>query len=606
MTLYPPKISRWENVDDLQMLLLFAHRLEELLFDYTVDSYKARALNLHSSLIELKYRAQEVRQGESPLGVLNPLLSELESQIRTDPVLTSSQRDTFLSYHSQIAEQSPDPELIIDTVDALLTEVSTFYWTQLLSQIRSTVRAENESSLVTSLANTFVCECELQGFDRGFIFYRTIRHFWRQPVVDHTVIDDFLEDFNSSEREWSFIFRVTSAFLTIQDLTDSLENITIQEDAPDIDPDNTPAQRFLNAPNEEHPHYALISQIRAKDPVTARSYANTPLERLSDAYGFHIPQKKIAWSKQALCLDEDGDVVTILKPSTSPMKRRAHSSVEDKTDGIGSFLEVLTGQHYTINSTYRFKKSLDNYRSASNSDSTEAQLVSLWAGLESFLPSPSRGEGNRISHFTTTLLPSLTLTYPEKLLRYACTLLSNCRGEVTQYLEDLTISDHPFDTVVQVITCEDLEEERNQLYALLAEHPLLRFRCFRLNKQFRTAERTYSTIKEHRQRVEWHIQRIYATRNQIVHSADALPYLDTLVENLRAYLEELLTAVARVGLTSQRRASIEAGLQVLNIHSRQYTEELKSRDGRVNTRNYRTHIFGSSNPLSPYVEGLTP
>ena len=32
-----------------------AQSLEEMLFDYTIDSFKARALNLHSSLLELAF-----------------------------------------------------------------------------------------------------------------------------------------------------------------------------------------------------------------------------------------------------------------------------------------------------------------------------------------------------------------------------------------------------------------------------------------------------------------------------------------------------------------------------------------------------------------------
>ena len=51
----PPYLKKWKFSEKLVGLLFFAQSLNELLFDYSLDSYKAPALNLHSSALELNY-----------------------------------------------------------------------------------------------------------------------------------------------------------------------------------------------------------------------------------------------------------------------------------------------------------------------------------------------------------------------------------------------------------------------------------------------------------------------------------------------------------------------------------------------------------------------
>ena len=47
-------LKKWENVDKLEGLVFFAQLLEELLFHYSLDTYKPSALNTSSLCLELR------------------------------------------------------------------------------------------------------------------------------------------------------------------------------------------------------------------------------------------------------------------------------------------------------------------------------------------------------------------------------------------------------------------------------------------------------------------------------------------------------------------------------------------------------------------------
>jgi hypothetical protein len=107
-------------------------------------------------------------------------------------------------------------------------------------------------------------------------------------------------------------------------------------------------------------------------------------------------------------------------------------------------------------------------------------------------------------------------------------------------------------------------------------------------------------LAEHKTRVSWHIQRIYTTRNQIVHNAEALPYLRTLVENLHSYIDTLFHTISKVGMYASLRLEIPGALRVLSAHEQNYFQALSKENITCKSENYKELIFGRDNPVSPF------
>lgn len=59
------------------------------------------------------------------------------------------------------------------------------------------------------------------------------------------------------------------------------------------------------------------------------------------------------------------------------------------------------------------------------------------------------------------------------------------------------------------------------------------------------AQATGSLLKEHEQRLRWHVKRLYRARCDIVHSAERIVSAALLCANLEFYLKSTLTALLR-------------------------------------------------------------
>ncbi len=370
------------------------------------------------------------------------------------------------------------------------------------------------------------------------------------------------------------------------------------ESAPEIKTSHPHAVDFLQK-SEQFPSFLLTTSIKARDSVSARIRAERYLLALSSVYAFHVHHEHCYWQPVALCLGANGTYDGLLKPPVTAMKRCLQSSVDDCREHINQTIDVLAGIHFHKSDSAVFVKALDYHRAATETSTAENQLVDLWAALEGFLP-PPEVDSARITHYVGVLLPCLTLTYAEKLFRYVAAALEECDSTITNLIESISSTDSFFENTVRVLVTDECASVRSQLFTELGGNPLLRFRCFNLFDEFKSSERTHETLKAHRVRLGWHVQRIYSTRNQIVHSAEALPYLDTLVENLHTYIDTLIRSIARVGVQAYSPTSIASAIKLLSISEQSYLRELKSSKDLCSADNYRNIVFGASNPLSPF------
>ena len=56
-------IEKWANVSNVQGMLFFVQRMDELLFHYTMDTYKAPTLNIKLLLQEYLDTIEQIKKG---------------------------------------------------------------------------------------------------------------------------------------------------------------------------------------------------------------------------------------------------------------------------------------------------------------------------------------------------------------------------------------------------------------------------------------------------------------------------------------------------------------------------------------------------------------
>jgi hypothetical protein len=85
----PPDLKKWELKPEIEGLLFFAQNIDELLFDYTIDTYKLPALNSRTLTIELKAAIEDLESGFLRQGAIEPITAEVADALKKDPVMTA-------------------------------------------------------------------------------------------------------------------------------------------------------------------------------------------------------------------------------------------------------------------------------------------------------------------------------------------------------------------------------------------------------------------------------------------------------------------------------------------------------------------------------------
>jgi hypothetical protein len=603
-----PNLNKWQDAHRLSGLLFFAQAVEEMLFHYTVDSFKATALNVHTLALDLRVLSNDFIAERIKSGTILHVIEELSDRMKSDPAICATMPDTSKVYLEKLKTEQSNGKELRAIANTLLMELETYYWQEIRDKIRETIAEPKQKERLIRLANDFITEAEHNGFSRSYIHSITQRFFFHENHPPDKInsleqINDFLALFGKGLLKWKVIFRGSRTFARLAPHSENF-GVKLFDNRPDGLPYVHTARRLL-ANSLIYPMYIVVDNIQAKDPYSARQRAERRIDVLSDVFSFHAHKERLQWGKLCLVIDDDANQGLVLPPPPNPTKLNVQRTWAVNSNEIVKTIEILIrGEHFLESSRRKFLNALDYHRAAIEATTTEHQLLSLWAILEGFLPVPTKDDA-RITHYVEALLPSLTLSYPEKIFRYLADSLYYGGKNVKELVQAIPIDGDYFTKATGLIVSSDLKAERLNLYSSLEHHPLLKYRCYICHEQYGSNKKIIHTINAHRKRVDWHIQRIYSTRNRIIHSAEGVPYLSTLVENLHAYIDILLTTTVKASIRAKRKISIETALEFLSIHERSYLRMLEGDEIDCTSANFKDLLFGSSNPISPFADNLS-
>ena len=93
-------IEKWANVSNVQGMLFFVQRMDELLFHYTMDTYKAPTLNIKLLLQEYLDTIEQIKKGilkdKNEIPIFEEIVWCLESDKIAQKVIGISKSEEFL------------------------------------------------------------------------------------------------------------------------------------------------------------------------------------------------------------------------------------------------------------------------------------------------------------------------------------------------------------------------------------------------------------------------------------------------------------------------------------------------------------------------------
>lgn len=600
-----PDLRKWEINDTTEGLLFFSQALDEMLFHHSLDSFKAPALNVHSNILELLFFAYEFSRGNiRSKNSFSHVIDELVFNLKSDPVIEVSDGSIFAELIKKL-QINDHPQKFFNVVQALHAEFEHEYINKLYKFILSEVPLNKKKSLILRATKSFCAEVELRGFSREYI-YKIAKDFFfsrQEPperITNPEQLKEFLDIFSQPPKNYTVFLRANIPANRYQKHLENNEIFITKGPGDDLKKLGT--AKLIKRNREGYAGfdtYVKIENNKAPDPHSAREYAESRLRMFFDAYTFLDHKTKIDVHPSCIVVKNDESPQEIFFRARPHPMEKASSRTKIPNDQLEQTFDSLF-RSFTSQATHQLFRVFDYHSTAISTDAPESQLISLWAALEGLFPAPAKGERG-INYYLKMLLPALVLTYPEKIFLYLADAIKHAGEEAKSAVNNNGKGSNFFEKVTYFIVAEEIGEKSDELTSKLGHYPLLRNRCFWCHTHFNSSKSVYKTIEAHRQRITWHLRRIYLARNQILHNDRTLPYLSTLVENLHSYLDIILRAIIKLGeRTTGQEMAISTAFELLETHETIYLNSLKSSDSVCKSNNFKEIIFGKNNPLSPF------
>ncbi len=545
--------------------VFFALTLDEQLFDLTDDSYKAPALNTYSRTLELQNIAYSNHAAGISKDALLPFISELEWSIGKDVALSPEQKNLCRVHIASIRENVSEADRIARGGAGLRISLGKYFKAiqqTILEVIKN--QPKNKADL-TELASAFIIQAEIFGFPRRHTYHVVNNRFIRKIKYCETLdpiklLEEFFGDFPVKSGKYESIFIVEGEFDGFQEVLKKF-GFSLVDSPPSWGELKDAEKRFLDSKRGGQ-KYLLVDEVSAVCPAGAHEIVVGMFDEFSAVVRFFEHKPKFSLSSLSLIRNQETKKIYTIRDSPDSMHSWVGNVLSTERDAV-ELLEVLhSDMHLPEESALRLSRAVRFHRNALLTTSPENQLVDLWAGLEGLLAQPRR-ESVRIEFFSESLLPALTLGYPEKILTSSYRDVLKAVPAAKPVIASVIGEDSQFSKFVRLILAAEQQKKRDDLIDVLKVNPLILNRVWKVANVFASRNALRESLRRHREKLKWHMARIYFTRNSIMHNASSLPYIKTLVENLHVYVDTLIKSIAKVALVSPEKISIEGTLQYM-------------------------------------------
>jgi len=579
------RTDHWTNKQNQEGLLFFAQILDEALFDFTLDTFKPKALNLRLLCIEAMQTTDNIKNGVIKKPNLKSIIEELLWILNSDTVAKDIFGIKFNVIVHKIKSNENNPTELKAIIIHLYHQLDQRKYLKRIQELLiDLVPANREKEKIYNLTKIYLTELINYGYLPGHIYHQLNIHFFdRRIAVNETSPKEFFGRFNFTKKKYKIIFRTDEVLkefkvissklgFTIVD-TLTLTNITGNE------------KNFINS-KPANEVFLVFKDIEATNEISARYYAELPLERIANFFSFYHHKEKPNINKNALVVDPNNNYLLLEKPIKSIIKK-ADSKPKEAVTKVKDIFETID---FPIETIVRLTKAIDIHSIALETDEIENKLLNLWTAIETSIPKDVEYNQDRIVQIINGLMPLQCVHYIQHLIEQTVDDFYHYNRRLAAQTFKTVITNQPENkwyTILALISTKENETIRKNIYTQLNDFPLLRYRIFSINKSFLSGKSLKKLIKDHIQNVEWQIQRIYRVRNLIVHSGEMPSYGNILVENVHNYFDNLINYVID-NAREKNIKSIKEGIISCEIELENLLNTIESiGDNEINLTNYK-------------------
>ena len=199
-------LKNWKDISDLQGMLFFVQRMDELLFHYSMDTYKTPTLNIKLLLREYLETVDNIKEGvlkdKNELQYLKKLCI-LKGDIAAQKIIGISITKEFLKNHG-----SYDGNMKRKVCQLFLDKLSNRRYLEEIEMELKDAVLEDRKKEIELCSKYLVRELTVLGYNSRFIFSCLNKVFFLKSVNDVASLDTFFSCFDSEVKGYSVYFTV--------------------------------------------------------------------------------------------------------------------------------------------------------------------------------------------------------------------------------------------------------------------------------------------------------------------------------------------------------------------------------------------------------------
>lgn len=503
----------------------FVQRLEEMLFHYSDDIVRAPVHNTQTLIVEYIDTEKAVQEGKVKPYMLPPILSELQASIEHDKILRKHFGDEFVDTIAKSISKEKGP--IVRYLHHKMPQEEYYTWCKeyIAEQI---VQASHKTELEFA-ARVWISSLIWYGYSPEYV-YSFLRTTFAPPCQDpESSIEMFLDHFSFKKRNYNVYFSFSPLLAEYKELLSSRLKVNFEDDG-----------LFKKAKGNRSDFVGYIP-IESLDSYMAIKRAYTRLEIFIKFYRAISNRRKELVRKYGLVKSiEDDSTVKI------PAKSKGYRVIEiEPTTNIEEDVDnLILGCQQKSSATYStIHRIIDLHNSAIGQSNLDDGFVNLWSILE--IVSDETPGDSKIEKVTKGIIPILKKAYMLSVLsNILCDLRDNLDNtEFENLANSITTTDDILCKIGHFVFLPEYEQLRDEYFIKLGSYPVIRNKIYNLYQIKESKKEIKNLMDRYSQRIEWHIYRLYRTRNSIVHAGKSHKRIQVLGEHLHIYVDRVMTEI---------------------------------------------------------------
>lgn len=292
-------LKKWEDPTKCTGLLYFAQILEEMLFDYSLDTYKPSVMHTGLLCHEALQTIYEIELGNIKQPNIYHVVSELCFNYETDPVAKALVPLPPSTFFPTLKNSKSTLQEIKTVVELLSVQLAAGKYRKKNEELLiQEINGPQSISEIRRLGRSYITTLIAIGFNQKYLHDKCLEffHYGSGRIVDSSAISDFIAMFPENRLKYRVVFRVQKSF-ELTKTTFSPLGLEITKEIP-ADLDLSKHLQFSLQKGETV--FAVAPEILARDLYSARNSAETLLKLSSTLLNIYHHKEVPDWHPECI------------------------------------------------------------------------------------------------------------------------------------------------------------------------------------------------------------------------------------------------------------------------------------------------------------------